>query len=655
MTHSAKPIDSTLKSELTDELILILDGAMGTMIQTRQLDETDYRGNLFESHPHSLTGCNDILCITSPQTITDIHNEYISAGARIISTNTFNANAISMAEYGLQDYVEQINRAAVQCARKAIETSNKTHRIWIAGSIGPTNKSLSMTTLADQENEQLTFESLSDAYRSQAHALIDAGADTLLIETIFDTLNAKAAIAGSMQAMQQAGREVPIMLSVTLTETGRTLSGQTIDAFIASVSHCAPLSIGLNCGFGPEQLRHYLRQLSAYGIPVSFHPNAGLPDAFGNYALSPDDFASQIADAISGTNVRIIGGCCGTTPAHIHAIASHPKCAKAYPLQGPATTDLVLSGLESMHIPSHGKELTKIGERCNVAGSRKFLRLIKENNLDEAVSIAVSQVKAGAKILDINLDDGMLDAPYEMARFLNRIAADPVASAIPVMIDSSSWDVICKGLQHTQGKCIVNSISLKEGEDEFLQRACHIRQMGAAVVVMAMDEHGQAETYERKLEICKRAYSLLTGKTGFKPQEIIFDPNVLTIATGIQEHNNYAVEFIRAAEAIKDCMPGVHVSGGISNLSFAFRGIEMVRKAMHAEFISLAKGLDMAILNPSVSLNPSDFPSDVRNAVRDAILNTDPKATERLTAIAHEIKNETNSDKDNIIRHSAPT
>lgn len=618
---------------------LILDGAMGTMIQARRFTEADFRGDIFTSHPCSLAGCNDVLSVTRPDDIADIHLQYIRSGARIITTNSFNSNPVSLSEYGLQDYAAEISRAAVAVARQAVIMARSPESVYIAGSIGPTNKSLSL-------GADISFDTLHEAYLTQAEALIDAGADLLLIETIFDTLNAKAALTGAREAMVKLGREIPVILSVTLTENGRTLSGQTLEAFVASVSYCRPAAIGLNCGFGPEQLSPYLSRLSSFGIPLSFHPNAGLPDAYGNYVLGPEKFAAEVRRAVESTAVRIVGGCCGTTPAHIFALAGALDdfvCPPLTPQPQPAT--LVLSGLEPMPLPSSPGTLNRIGERCNVAGSRKFLRLIKEGKLDEAVGIARAQVEAGAKVLDINLDDGMLDTKAEMIRFLDALAADTVAAAVPVMIDSSSAEVICESLRHIQGKCIVNSISLKDGEEQFLDRARYIRSFGAAVVVMAMDEQGQAETFDRKLGIARRAYSLLTREVEFPPEDIVFDPNVLTIATGIADHCDYAVDFLRAAESIKAEMPGVHVSGGISNLSFAFRGIEPVRKAMHAEFISLAKGLDMAIVNPAASLDPKDNPEPLRKAVRDVILNTNPEATERLTRMASEIKAEADARK----------
>jgi len=635
MTIPAKHPDKQTLRDAIAENYLILDGAMGTMIQARRLSEADYRGDIFTGHDRPLAGCNDLLCMTRPDIISDIHRQYADAGAGIITTNTFNANTISLAEYGLEDYAEKINHAAVVAAKNAIAASQ--HHVWIAGSMGPTNKSLSMTAASDKHGN-FNFDTLCDAYRRQASALVSAGVDAIMIETIFDTLNAKAAIIGCKLAFKAIGRNVPLMLSVTLTEKGRTLSGQTIDAFITSVEYCNPLTIGLNCGFGPEQLRPYLQTLSASGHSLSFHPNAGLPDAYGNYTLDPADFAKQVARAVRGTNVRIAGGCCGTTPAHIAALAHELQGLKPDTISHRRHKYLMLSGLESMPVPSTVTEITRIGERCNVAGSRKFLRLIKENNLDEATGIARSQVEAGAKVLDINLDDGMLDAPHEMARFLDRLGADPTASAVPVMIDSSSWSVIEEGLKHVQGRCIVNSISLKDGENEFLRRARHIKNYGAAMVVMAMDEQGQADTCTRKLEISRRAFRLLTTEAGVYPEEIIFDPNVLTIATGIDSHAGYAVEFIKAAEAIKAEMPGVHVSGGISNLSFAFRGIDTVRKAMHAEFIRLAKDLDMAIVNPSAQLNTEAYSPELLKAVHDVILNTDTGATGRLTDLAMKIR-----------------
>ncbi len=642
MTIPAKHLDRQTLRDAIAENYLILNGAMGTMIQARKLSEADYRGDIFTGHDRPLAGCNDLLCMTRPDIISDIHRQYADAGAGIITTNTFNANAISLAEYGLEDFTEKINHAAVAAARNAVAASK--HRVWIAGSMGPTNKSLSMAAASGRQGD-FCFDTLCNAYRQQATALVSAGVDAIMIETIFDTLNAKAAIIGCELAFGDTGHDVPLMLSVTLNEKGRTLSGQTVDAFIASVEYCNPLTIGLNCGFGPDQLRPYLQTLSASGHSLSFHPNAGLPDAYGNYTLEPADFAKQVVMAVRGTNVRIAGGCCGTTPAHIAALARELQELKPNVLIPRRYRYLMLSGLESMPIPSTVTEITRIGERCNVAGSRKFLRLIKENNLDEAINIARTQVEAGAKVLDINLDDGMLDAPREMARFLDRLGADPIASAVPVMIDSSSWPVIEEGMKHVQGRCIVNSISLKDGEDEFLRRARHIKNYGAAMVVMAMDEQGQADTCARKLEISRRAFKLLTTEAGVCPEEIIFDPNVLTIATGIDSHAGYAVEFIKAAEAIKAEMPGVHVSGGISNLSFAFRGIEPVRKAMHAEFIRLAKGLDMAIVNPSTKLHIEAYPSELLKAVHNVILNTDTGATGRLTDLAMKIRTESEARK----------
>lgn len=588
--------------------VLTLDGAMGTMIQRL-----------------GLKGCNDELVITRPDTILDIHRAYIEAGADIIETDTFNANAISLAEYGLADKVYELNVAAARLAREAAGSDR-----YVAGSIGPTNVSLS---LADSD---VTFSDMAATYCEQARGLIDGEVDALLIETVFDTLNAKAAIAGCNRAMTLSGRNVPLMISATLTENGRLLSGQTIEAFIDSISHARPLSIGFNCGFGVEQMLPYIERLQQLDCFISLHANAGLPDELGRYRQSAGEMSFTLARLLQCGKLNIAGGCCGTTPEHIAAIARAASTAVPYRPKAPDTR-LHLSGLE----PLRHDDFFKVGERCNVAGSRNFLKLIQQGELSKAVEIAATQIDNGASILDINMDDGMLDARTEMRRFIARLALDPRTSAVPLMIDSSDFSVITGALELIQGRSIVNSISLKEGEEKFLDRARQIHELGAAVVVMAFDEQGQADTYQRRIEICRRSYDLLTQKAGFRGNEIVFDPNVLTVATGIPDHDNYALDFIRATQWITENLPNAMVSGGVSNLSFAFRGNNAVRKAMHALFIDHARrsGLSMAIVNPSAPIAPTpDMPDDLLEAIDDVLLNRRADATGRLTAIASGIK-----------------
>ncbi len=620
------------------EEIIILDGAMGTQIQQYKLGEEDFRGSEFADWNHNLQGFNDILCITAPHVISNIHRQYLEAGARIIETNSFNSNAVSLADYGLESMVSRLNEAAAQVARKEADKfmqENAGCQCWVAGSMGPTSKSLSMAS-ALNDAQPLTWDSLTATYTDQALALIKGGVDIILIETIFDTLNAKSAIYAVRRAMELADKRLPIMLSVTLTETGRTLSGQTLEAFIASVSHAQPVSIGLNCGFGAEQIIPYVDKLQALPYAVSVYPNAGLPNQLGQYDETPQQMADHMSPLLSAGKINICGGCCGTTPQHIKAIAEVSKgCA---PRVIPSAKEcLNLSGLEPLTLQPNAPFMM-VGERCNVAGSRKFLRLIKEANIDEALEIARAQIVAGASVIDVNLDDAMLDSTAEMAKFLDRISSEPDIAKVPVMIDSSRWDTIVAGLTHLQGKPIVNSISLKEGEEKFLERARYIREMGAAVVVMAMDEVGQADTVERKIEVITRSYSLLVNELHFNPQDIIFDPNVLAVATGISEHDNYGKAFIEATAYIKKNLPGARVSGGLSNLSFSFRGNNPVREAMHAIFLDLAKGLDMAIVNPSTMLNVKDIDPELTQAITDVLLNTGPNATEKLVDLAQAIK-----------------
>ena len=636
---------------LVRERILILDGAMGTMIQQYNLTEEDFRGERFSQIPGQMKGNNDLLCLTRPDVIQDIHRKYLAAGADIIETNTFSSTRVSMADYHVQDYVREMNLAAVRLARKVADeftslTPDKPR--FVAGSVGPTNKTCSMSP--DVNNpafRALSYDELADAYREQMEALLEGGVDALLIETIFDTLNAKAAIFAAGQAMETVGVHVPLMLSVTVSDIGgRTLSGQTLDAFLASVQHADIFSVGLNCSFGARQLKPFLEQLAARApYYISAYPNAGLPNSLGTYDQTPADMAHEVKEYIHEGLVNIIGGCCGTTDAYIAEYSS--LIAGATPHQPvPRPENLWLSGLELLEVKPENN-FVNVGERCNVAGSRKFLRLINEKKYDEALSIARQQVEDGAQVIDINMDDGLLDAQAEMTTFLHLIASEPEIARVPVMIDSSKWEVIVAGLKCLQGKSIVNSISLKEGEDKFLEHARTIKQYGAAVVVMAFDEKGQADTYERKIEVCERAYRLLVDKTGFNPHDIIFDPNVLAVATGMDEHNNYAVDFIRATGWIRKNLPGAHVSGGVSNLSFSFRGNNYIREAMHAVFLyyAIREGMDMGIVNPATSVLYTDIPADILERIEDVVLNRRPDAAERLIETAERLKAEAEAAK----------
>ena len=632
--------------QLINERILVLDGAMGTMIQQYNLSEADFRGERFKDLPGLLKGNNDMLCLTRPDVIEEIHRKYLEAGADIIETNTFNATAVSMADYHMQAYCREINLAAVRLARKiADEYTARTPEKprFVAGSVGPTNKTCSMSP--DVNNpafRALTFDELSEAYREQMEALLEGGVDAILIETIFDTLNAKAAVLAAETAMQNLGRKVPLMLSVTVSDVaGRTLSGQTLDAFLASVQHADIFSIGLNCSFGARQLKPFLEQLARRApYYISAYPNAGLPNSLGQYDQTPEEMAAEVKEYIDEGLVNIIGGCCGTTEAYIAKYQELIKDAKPH-VPAPKPDYLWLSGLELLEVTPE-INFVNVGERCNVAGSRKFLRLINEKKYDEALSIARKQVEDGALVIDVNMDDGLLDAAEEMTTFLNLVASEPDIARVPVMIDSSKWEVILAGLKCVQGKCIVNSISLKEGEGAFVEHARTVKQYGAAVIVMAFDEKGQADTFERKIEVCERAYRILTEKVGFRPQDIIFDPNVLAVATGIEEHNNYAVDFIKATGWIRRHLPGAHVSGGVSNLSFSFRGNNYIREAMHAVFLyhAIQQGMDMGIVNPGTSVLYTDIPSDILERIEDVVLNRRPDAAERLIETAEKLKAE---------------
>ena len=614
-------------SQLVCERVLLLDGATGTMVQQYGV----------------ATGNNDMLSLTHPEIIRDIHTRYLRAGADIIETCTFNAQRISLADCGAADKVRDINRAAVAIARHQADTFSTADKPrFVAGSIGPTGKTLSMSPdVNDPAFRAITFDELEAAYTEQMEVLLEGGVDAFLVETIFDTLNAKAALCAAQTAMRHVGRTVPVMLSVTISDNaGRTLSGQTLEAFLASVSTYDIFSVGLNCSFGPAQMKPYLRELASKApYYISCYPNAGLPNALGAYDTTPEEWAAMTSEFLGEGLVNIIGGCCGTTDEYIATLS--PCLAKAT-THVPSTQirrSLFLSGLEPLcplEGVGEGSAFVNVGERCNVAGSRKFLRLISEKNYAEAVSIARKQVDDGALMIDINMDDGLLNAPTEMVHFLNLLAAEPDIARVPFMIDSSNWDVIRAALKCIQGKPVVNSISLKEGEELFLSHARELRQLGAAVVVMAFDEQGQATGYERKITVCERAYRLLTEHVGMNPADIIFDPNILAIGTGIAEHDAYAKDFIRAARWIRENLPGAHVSGGVSNLSFAFRGNNHLREAMHAVFLyhAVAAGMDMAIVNPSSAVQYADIPSAELELIEDLIFARRSDATERLMAYA---------------------
>lgn len=638
--------------EIIKERILILDGAMGTMIQQYGLKEEDFRGERFKDVPGLMKGNNDVLCLTRPDVVADIHRKYLDAGADLITTCTFSSQRVSMADYHVADYCREMNLAGAKIARDLADEYTKKAPMkprFVLGDVGPTNKTLSLSP--DVNNpalRSLSYDELVEAYVEQMEALIEGGVDALLVETIFDSLNAKAAIYAAEMAMERMGRRVPLMLSVTVSDTaGRTLSGQTQDAFLASVQHADIFSVGLNCSFGARQLKPFLKALAEKApYYISAHPNAGLPNSLGLYDQTPDMMAEQMREYVEEGLVNVIGGCCGTTEKFI---GLYPDIVKGARPHVPAVrpNNMWLSGLELLELTPE-RRFVNVGERCNVAGSRKFLRLINEKNYEEALSIARKQVEDGALVLDINMDDGLLDAKYEMVTFLNLLMSDPDIAKVPMMIDSSDWEVIKAGLRCVQGKSIVNSISLKEGEEKFLEKAREIKRLGAATVVMAFDEKGQATTFERKIEICERAYRLLVDKVGFSPLDIIFDPNVLAVATGMEEHNSYALDFIRATEWIRKNLPGAHVSGGISNLSFSFRGNNYIREAMHAVFLyhTIAVGQDMGIVNPATQVLYSDISDDVLTAIDDVLLNRASDATENLIEIAARIKAEKDAEKE---------
>ncbi len=618
--------------------ILILDGAMGTMIQRCGLGEADYRGERFAGWPSDLKGNNDLLVLTKPDVIRDIHSQYLDAGADIIEANTFNATRVAMADYGMEDISHEINVAAARLAREAadaVATDEKPR--FVAGILGPTNRTCSISPdVNDPGFRNISFEQLVDAYTDSTRGLIEGGVDVILIETIFDTLNAKAAVFAVKQVFDQDDVELPIMISGTITDqSGRTLTGQVTEAFYNSLRHAEPASIGLNCALGPEDLRQYVEEMARISeFYISAHPNAGLPNEMGGYDLGAEAMAAAIGEWAESGFLNIVGGCCGTTPDHIRAFAEAVKDVR--PRQIPQLPiECRLSGLEPCNIGEQSL-FVNVGERTNVTGSAKFKRLVMNDEYEEALSVAQQQVDDGAQIIDINMDEAMLDSKAVMQRFLNLIAAEPEISRVPVMIDSSKWEVIEAGLRCTQGKGIVNSISLKEGEDAFIAHARKIRRYGAAVIVMAFDEQGQADTYERKIEICTRSYRILTEKLGFPAEDIIFDPNIFAVATGIEEHNNYAVDFVEATRVIKQTLPHALISGGVSNVSFSFRGNNPVREAIHSVFLyhAIKAGMDMGIVNAGQLAVYDDLPDELREAVEAVILNTSDNATDRLIEIA---------------------
>jgi 5-methyltetrahydrofolate--homocysteine methyltransferase len=640
----SSPIRSQL-ARLLAERILVIDGAMGTMLQAVPLAEADFRGERFRDHPRDLKGDNEILVLTRPDVVEGVHRAYLEAGADILETNTFGSTRIAQADYGTEDCVLELNQRAAELAvRLAAEFTARTpdKPRFVAGAIGPTNRTLSISPdVNDPSLRTLSFDALKDAYAEQVRGLIAGGVHLLLIETIFDTLNAKAAIFAVQEVFAEKGRELPLMISVTITDlSGRTLSGQTIDAFWTSIAHARPLSVGINCALGAKEMRPYLAELSAIAPTwVSCYPNAGLPNAFGGYDETPAQTAELIREFAQSGLVNLVGGCCGTTDAHIRAIAE--AVADLAPRVPPEPVRGIsrFSGLEPFTIRPDSN-FTMIGERTNVTGSRRFADLIKQGDFGKATEVALDQVRAGANLLDVNMDEGMLDSEQAMTTFLNLIATEPEIARIPVMIDSSKWSVIEAGLKCVQGKSIANSISLKEGEADFLAKARLVQRYGAGVVVMAFDEVGQADTTERKVEICQRAYRLLTEQVGFDPSDIIFDPNILAIATGLEEHAKYAINFIEATRRIKEKCPGVRISGGVSNLSFSFRGNEVVREAIHTAFLyhAIRAGMDMGIVNAGQLGVYAEIPPELLEHVEDILFDRRPDATERMVELAERVK-----------------
>ncbi len=642
---------------LLDQRILVLDGAMGTMIQRHALDENDFRGARFEAHEHNQKGNNDLLVLTRPDLIHDIHRTFFAAGADIVETNTFNANAISQADYGMESLIYEFNVAAARLAREAADefsrlTPDKPR--FVAGALGPTNKTLSLSSDVNRPaHRDTSFLEMAHAYYDQIEGLVDGGADILLVETVFDTLNCKAAIYAVQEYFQRHNCTLPVMISGTVVDqSGRTLSGQTPEAFWISVSHTPELlSVGLNCALGAVQMRPFIEALSRVAaVPTSLYPNAGLPNEMGGYDDSPDFMAGHFEDFLTHGFLNMVGGCCGTTPEHIEAIAAVAAAHPPRPIPEPSTC-LSLSGLEPF-VLRPDTNFVNIGERTNVTGSRRFARLIKEEKYDEALSVARQQVENGAQMIDVNMDEGLLDSEAAMVHMLNLIASEPDIARVPIVIDSSKWSVIEAGLQCAQGKCVVNSISLKEGEEAFKEQARKVKQYGAAVIVMAFDEEGQADNLERRITICKRAYRILTEQIGFEPQDIIFDPNIFAVATGIPEHNTYALDFIEATRWIKKNLPGTSVSGGVSNISFSFRGNNRIREAIHSAFLyhAIRAGMDMGIVNAGQLEIYADIPEELCEAIEDVLFNRRPDATERLVDLAERVeqKDEQASDDEKL-------
>ena len=635
----------TIEKEL-EKRVLVIDGAMGTMIQQYKLEEKDYRGERFKDFAHDLKGNNDLLSLTQPDIILTIHKKYLDAGADIIETNTFNAQRISMADYHMEDLSYELNFASASLAKKAIEEfrleTNSERYCFVAGAVGPTNRTASLSPDVNNPGYRaINFDQLTDAYAEQIRGLIDGGSDLLLIETIFDTLNAKAALFAAQKVFTEKNKHLPVMISGTITDaSGRTLSGQTVEAFLNSVSHVPLLSIGLNCALGAKDMRPYLQELSEKApFFVSAYPNAGLPNQFGEYDETPETMSHQVCDFLESGFINIVGGCCGTTPDHIRHIAEHARHTS--PRKKPNISPyLRLSGLEAVTLLPESNFMN-VGERTNVTGSKKFLRLIKEGQFDEALAIARDQVEGGAQAIDINMDEGMLDAVEAMTTFLNLVASEPDIARVPIMIDSSKFEVIEAGLKCVQGKAIVNSISLKGGEEEFIKQAETVRHYGAAVIIMAFDEQGQADTLQRRIEICERAYKILTEKVGFPSQDIIFDPNIFPVATGMEEHRKNALDFFEATKWIKNNLPLAKVSGGVSNVSFSFRGNDYVREAIHAAFLyhGIRAGMDMGIVNPSQLVVYDEIPKDLLELVEDVLLDRREDATERLIDFAEKVKN----------------
>jgi 5-methyltetrahydrofolate--homocysteine methyltransferase len=657
------PLPKARSFDIVDALqkrILILDGALGTMIQQLKLQEEDYRGKQFAGHPINLKNNNDVLCLTNPDIIEEIHFAYLEAGADIIETNTFNATAISQADFGLQEFVPEINRAAARLAKNAAERAmarDPDRKRYVAGSIGPLNRTLSISRdVHDPGKRDVTWRQVKEAYQTQVAGLIEGGVDLLLVETTFDTLNLKAALFAIQEQFEKLGCRLPVMASGTITDaSGRTLTGQTTEAFWISISHAPLLSVGLNCALGPKELRPYIEELARIApIYVSCYPNAGLPDPLSptGFPETPQSFAPQLREWAELGWLNIVGGCCGTTPEHIAALAAVVRNVPPRKLPELARGTR-LSGLEPYTV---GQSFTVVGERTNITGSPRFSKLILAGDYDGALAVAQQQVAGGANLIDINMDEGMIDSEAAMVRFLNLIAAEPDIARVPFMVDSSRWSVLEAGLQCLQGKGIVNSISLKEGEEKFKKQARLIRRYGAAVVVMAFDEKGQADSFPRRVEICSRAYRILTEEIAFPPDDIIFDPNILTVATGLEEHNNYAVDFIAATRWIKENLPYCRVSGGVSNISFSFRGNNVVREAMHAAFLyhAINAGLDMGIVNAGQLAVYDEIPKDLLELVEDVLLNRRPDATERLVEFAEKVKTSVKAEVKSELWRSAP-